>query len=135
MNIILAGKNYGWPNCVGTCNNPAYVDPVKLFTPQTIPPSGAMFYHGATIPGWDGSMLFAVLGLGNNNDAHHVHRLKFDRPGGTTVVDEQILWQNKFGRIRDVVEGPDGFLYFSTSNVGTSVCCNQGDDRIIRAHP
>src|SRR5437764_7617771 len=91
VRILLRGKNYGWPNCIGICNHPNYVDPVKLFTPQTIPPSDAAFYHGSTIPGWDGSMLFAVLGLGNNNDAHHVHRLKFDRIGGTTVVDEQIL--------------------------------------------
>jgi glucose/arabinose dehydrogenase len=36
--------------------------------------------------------------------------LKFDQPGGSRIVDEQVLWQNKFGRIRDVVEGPDGFL-------------------------
>jgi glucose/arabinose dehydrogenase len=66
-----------------------------------------------------------------------VHQLKFDRPGGSTVTFEQVLWANKFGRIRDVVEGPDGFLYFSTSNVGGSQSASAGpnDDRIIQAHP
>ena len=135
VNIIFAGKNYGWPTCVGICNNPAFVDPVKLFNPETAPPSGATFYHGTAIPGWDGTMLFAVLGLANNSFAHHVHQLRFDHPGGTAIVEEQILWQNRFGRIRDVAEGPDGFLYFSTSNVGTGVTGNPGDDRIVRAHP
>ncbi len=135
VNIISAGKNYGWPTCVGKCNNPSFVDPIKLFSPETAPPSGAMFYHGATIPGWDGSMLFAVLGLANNSFAHHVHQLTLNAPGGATVAGEQILWQNKFGRIRDVAEGPDGFLYFSTSNLHTSVIGNPGDDRIVRAHP
>jgi glucose/arabinose dehydrogenase len=135
VNIIFAGKNYGWPNCVGICNNPLYVDPIKLFNPQTAPPSGAMFYHGSVISGWDNAMLFAVLGLAGNNFAHHVHWMMLDKPGGMKVVNEQILWQNKFGRIRDVAEGPDGFLYFSTSNLHTSVTGNPGDDRIIRAHP
>ncbi|MGH9567719.1 MAG: PQQ-dependent sugar dehydrogenase, partial [Candidatus Angelobacter sp.] len=135
VNIILAGGNYGWPTCVGICNNPAFVDPVKLFNPQTAAPSGAMFYHGSTIPGWNGSMLFATLGLAGNTFAHHVHQLFFNAPGGRTVVQEQILWQGRFGRIRDVAEGPDGFLYFSTSNQHTSVTGNPGDDRIVRAHP
>lgn len=137
VNIIHAGGNYGWPNCVGLCNNPAYVDPVKLFSPQTVPPSGAVFYEGSTIAGWNDTMLFAVLGLDGNTDAHHVHQLKFDRPGGTNVVFEQELWANKFGRIRDVTEGPDGFLYFSTSNMGGSQSSQAGpnDDRIIQAHP
>jgi hypothetical protein len=34
-----------------------------------------------------------------------------------------------------VVEGPDGFLYFSTSNLHTTVTNHPGDDRIVRAHP
>lgn len=137
VNIIRSGGNYGWPNCVGICNNSAYIDPVKLFSPETVPPSGAMFYHGSTIPGWDGTMLFAVLGLNGNTNAHHVHQLKFDKPGGTNIVFEQILWANKFGRIRDVAEGPDGFLYFSTSNMGGSQSAQAGpnDDRIIQVHP
>jgi glucose/arabinose dehydrogenase len=135
VNIILAGGNYGWPTCVGICNNPSFVDPIRLFNPVTAAPSGATFYYGATISGWDGSMLSAVLGLANNTFAHHVHQLFLNGPGGRTVESEQILWQNRFGRIRDVVEGPDGFLYFSTSNLHTSVPNHPGDDRIIRAHP
>jgi glucose/arabinose dehydrogenase len=136
VNIIYIGKNYGWPNCVGICNNPAYVDPVKLFNPQTAPPSGAMFYHGSLIPGWDGSFLFAVLGLDGNTYAHHVHQLIFNKPGGTQIVSEQILWQNQFGRIRDVVEGPDGSFYFSTSDIPSQTSTpNPGDDKIIRAYP
>ena len=137
VNIIHAGGNYGWPTCVGICQNPAFVDPVKLFSSQTMPPSGAVFYQGTTIPGWSNSLLFAVLGLDSNMDAHQVHQLQFDNPGGTNVVFEQELWANKFGRIRDVTEGPDGFLYFSTSNVGSSQSSHPGanDDRIIQAHP
>ena len=95
-----------------------------------------MFYHGTLIPGWDGSFLFAVLGLVDNTYAHHVHQLKFDKPGGTTITFEQILWQNQFGRIRDVTEGPDGSLYFSTSNIpNQSANPGPNDDRIIRAYP
>ncbi|HJT54269.1 MAG TPA: PQQ-dependent sugar dehydrogenase [Candidatus Angelobacter sp.] len=135
VNIILAGGNYGWPTCVGICNNPSFVDPIRLFNPVTAAPSGATFYHGATISGWDGSMLIALLGLANNTFAHHVHQLFLNGPGGRTVESEQILWQNRFGRIRDVVEGRDGFLYFSTSNLHTTVPNHPGDDRIIRAHP
>ena len=136
VNIIQAGKNYGWPTCVGICGNAMFVDPIKLFTTQTIPPSGAMFYHGSTIPGWDNTFLFAVLGLDGNTAAHHVHQLQFDTVGGSTIVFEQALWANQFGRIRDVVEGPDGFLYFSTSDI-PSQSSNPGpnDDRIIRVHP
>jgi glucose/arabinose dehydrogenase len=136
VNIIQAGANYGWPTCTGICGNPAFVDPIKLFATQTIPPSGAMFYHGSVIPGWDGTFLFAVLGLDGNTNAHHVHQLQFDKVGGSTVVFEQALWQNQFGRIRDVVEGPDGFLYFSTSNLPSQGSqAGPNDDRIIRAHP
>ena len=135
VNIVTAGGNYGWPTCVGACGNAAFVDPVRLFTPVTAAPSGATFYHGTTIPGWDGSMLIGLLGLANNTFAHHVHQLFFNAPGGREVVSEQSLWHDKFGRIRDVVEGPDGFLYFSTSNLHTTVTNHPGDDRIVRAHP
>jgi len=135
VNLITAGGNYGWPTCVGICGNAALVDPVRLFNPVTAAPSGATFYHGTVIPGWDGSMLIGLLGLADNTYAHHVHQLFFNTPGGRDVMSEQSLWHDQFGRIRDVTEGPDGFLYFSTSNLHTTVTNHPGDDRIVRAHP
>ncbi len=128
VNFITAGGNYGWPICVGKCGNPAFIDPIRLWNPETLAPSGATFYYGNVIPQWDGSMLIASLGLPNNTYAHHIHRLKFDKPGGTNIVQEEILYRDLFGRIRDVVEGPDGFVYFSTSSGG-------GVDKIVRIRP
>jgi glucose/arabinose dehydrogenase len=128
VNIINAGSNYGWPTCVGICNDPHFVDPIKLFTGQSVPPSGATFYSGTAIPQWTGSMFFATLGLSGNTVAHHLHRIKFDKPGGTTISEEEVLFKDQFGRLRDVTEGPDGFLYFSTSN-------GKATDKIVRVRP
>lgn len=137
VNIIRAGKNYGWPNCVGSCNNPAFVDPIVNLAPNepSMPPTGGIFYSGSTIPGWNGSFLFGVLGLDNNPQAHQVRQITFNAPGGSTVTFQQALFMNKFGRIRDVAEGPDGFLYFATSNFRQGSKAANGDDRIIRVRP
>jgi glucose/arabinose dehydrogenase len=76
-----------------------------------------------------------VLGLAGNDTAHHVHQLQFNAPGGSTITFEQALFTNQFGRVREVAVGPDGFLYFSTANRGTSVTASADDDRILRARP
>jgi glucose/arabinose dehydrogenase len=128
INVIMAGKNYGWPTCVGMCANASFVDPVKLWSPMTAAPSGATFYNSTVIPQWNGSMLVATMGLADNTFAHHIHRIKFSAPGSTTVSEEEALYKDQFGRIRDVVQGPDGFVYFSTSNGG-------GMDKIVRIKP
>jgi glucose/arabinose dehydrogenase len=83
------------------------------------------FYTGTAIPQWTGSLFVALLGLADNTYAHHLHRLQIN---GTTVVSEEALYQNQFGRIRDVQQGPDGFLYFSSSN-------GAGTDVIVRVRP
>lgn len=128
VNLIQAGKNYGWPTCVGICSDPQFVNPIKLFSPETAAPSGATFYYGTAIPQWDGSLLFGTLGLPDNTFAHHLHRIKFDTVGGTKIVDEEVLYKDKYGRIRDVVEAPDGTVYFSSSNGG-------GTDVIVHVRP
>ena len=125
INLVQAGRNYGWPICIGRCNNPAFVDPVKLWAPETAAPSGMTFYTGTVIPQWTGNLFVATLGLADNTFAHHLDRLEIN---GSTVVNEESLFKDQFGRIRDVTQGPDGLLYFSSSN-GINV------DVIVRIKP
>jgi aldose sugar dehydrogenase len=125
VNFIQIGKNYGWPTCIGRCGKPEFVDPVKLWEPETCAPSGIAFYTGTAIPQWTGNLFVACLGLADNTYAHQLHRLQID---GSNVVSEESLFRDQFGRIRDVITGPDGFLYFSTSNGNDA-------DKIVRVKP
>jgi len=54
---------------------------------------------------------------------------------GRRVVTQENLLEGKYGRIRDVAEGPDGYLYFSTSNQDGRGSSAADDDRIIRLVP
>ncbi len=128
VNLVQMGKNYGWPTCIGACNNPQFTDPVKLWEPETAAPSGATFYDGNVIPQWNGSMLIALLGFADNTYARHLHRIQFTQPGTSQIASEEILFKNQFGRLRDVIQGPDGFVYFSSSN-------GNGSDVIVRVKP
>lgn len=132
---ITAGSNYGWPTCVGSCSNPSFVDPVVNLSPSgpSLPPAGATFYSGSTIPGWNGSLLIAILGLDDNTVAHHLHQVVFDSNGAAS--SQQSLFVNQYGRLRDVVEGPDGFVYMSTSNYQQGSKGAPNDDRILRVRP
>jgi glucose/arabinose dehydrogenase len=136
VNIIFAGANYGWPICVGICADPRFVDPVKLFFPDTAAPSGATFLRSNLVPQWTGSLFFGTMGFPGNDFARHLHRIVFD-VDGRTVLFEEPLFSSLFGRIRDAVEGPDGFIYFSNSNRdgrGGDVL-GPDDDRVVRIRP
>jgi glucose/arabinose dehydrogenase len=125
VNIIYPGANYGWPLCRGICGDPAYVDPIRLFFPETVPPAGAAFYGN--------SFYFGTLGFPGNTAARHIHMLTFDPVDPAAIIDDQVQF-DQFGRIRDVVAGPDGYLYFCTSNRdGRGADVQQpGDDKIYR---
>ena len=135
VNRITAGGNYGWPNCIGSCNTPAYIDPVLNLAPNppSLPPSGATFYSGSTIPRWDGSLLIAILGLDSDAQAHQLHQVFFGSDGNVSA--QESLFVGQFGRLRDVVEGPDGFVYMSTSNYQQGTLGGPNDDRILRVRP
>jgi glucose/arabinose dehydrogenase len=128
VNLIYRGANYGWPTCQGRCGDVRFVDPAKLFYPETAAPSGCTFYLSGVIPQWRDSFFLGSLGLADNTFAHHVHRIKFKAPASGTIVAEEALYRGKYGRIRNVVEGKDGYLYFMTSNGG-------GADKILRVRP
>jgi glucose/arabinose dehydrogenase len=123
INVIVPGANYGWPVVFGADQRP-FTSPVVVY-PEPLAPSGATF---VARPGsrWTGSFLFACL------RGEQLRRLVFD--GGSVVADEPLL-QHAYGRLRTVVEGPDGDLYVLTSNRDGRGVPVQADDRVLRISP
>jgi glucose/arabinose dehydrogenase len=134
VDLVQPGKNYGWPVCIGACKVAAYVDPVKLIAPETAAPTGASFIYSTIVPQWTGTLMFGTMGLRENTYARHIHQIKFAAPGDPTITEERAVFQGQFGRIRDVVESPNGFIYFSTSNSGV-LPLRTGDDRVVVIRP
>lgn len=124
VNVIAGGGNYGWPEAVGAPSVAPFRDPLLMYAGTALPPAGASFYAGAAIPAWTGDFFFASLGQ------RHLHRVVFDRCD--RVVELERLFANAYGRLRDVVEGPDGALYVATSNRDGRGRPTDDDDRILR---
>lgn len=115
VNIIWSGGNYGWPLCIGACMDKRWIDPIWYSVrPNSSPPAGAAFYNGDFYFGMLGTYSFSSPD--DYIHARQVHRFTFDQPGGVTIVDEASLYQMQYGRIREVIVGPNGYLYFTTSN-------------------
>jgi aldose sugar dehydrogenase len=119
LNLILPGVNYGWPVVghgvnyrTGTTIHEAtrregMEEPVHFWTPS-IATSGLMIYTGDAFPAWRGNIF--VGGLAGEQLA----RLTMD---GHRVLNEETLVQ-RMGRIRDVRQGPDGFIYLAIDHRG-----------------
>ena len=112
LNIIARGHNYGWPaitygiNYNGTTiskdtSRDGMDQPIVHWTPS-ISPSGLTIYSGDRFPAWRGNVFLGALsGL-------NLRRLEL-RDG--RVTHEEVLLAGRPQRIRDVRQGPDGFLY------------------------
>ncbi len=127
INILKPGANYGWPvvtfgiNYWGTkisdkTSAPGMEDPILQWTPS-IAPSGMAFYTGDKFPQWQGDLFVGALAK------QHLRRIKFD---GTKVVEQEELLIDRKDRIRDVRQGPDGFLYVIT---------DEPDGELLRLQP
>lgn len=125
VNLIKPGANYGWPIVIGDDGDEKFVKPVVHSGLETWAPSGCCFYTGRGNPEFSNSLFFAAL------RGRHLHRLVFDEDGHRVVLSEK-LFDGQFGRLRDVVEGPDGNLYILTSNRDGRGSPTPNDDRIIR---
>ncbi len=126
VNIIRRGGNYGWPDAKGADTGGGQYLPAAWHTGSgNIAPSGATFVRR---PGsaWNGSFVFGTL------RGEHLARLRIS---GARVVGVERLFDEQFGRIRNVVQGPDGALYLLTSNRDGRGDPKSGDDRIIRVVP
>lgn len=129
INIIRKGENYGWPEAVGAPGKKPYIDPVIAWK-RTTPPSGITFYKGGKLSDIKGDLFISSL------RSECLIRVRLKRDGAEyTVVTIERWFEGKYGRIRDVVEGPDGLLYFLTNNRDGRGRHKEGDDRIYRILP
>jgi aldose sugar dehydrogenase len=123
VNWLREGRNYGWPEAQGE-DHGRFQAPLVVYG-DAIAPSGGTF---VTLPGsaWTGDMLFGAL------VGEHIRRLSFD---GSEVTRDEPLFAGRFGRVRTVVEAPDGSLYALTSNRDGRGSPGDEDDRILRIVP
>lgn len=128
LNLIQGGGNCGWPAVSGRGGAPRFVDPILVFNPA-VAPAGATFYSGDQLSPWRGSLFFATL------RGQHLHRVVLRGPDFLEIETDERLFEGEFGRLRDVVQGPDGLVYFTTSNRDGRGSPSASDDRILRIVP
>ncbi|MBF0248815.1 MAG: PQQ-dependent sugar dehydrogenase [Alphaproteobacteria bacterium] len=117
INIVRAGRNYGWPvigygrhysgETIGVGARKAGMEqPIHYWDPS-IAPSGMAFYTAERFPAWKGNLFVGALKY------RLIARLTLD---GDTVVGEERMLMDLQERIRDVRQGPDGYLYILTDS-------------------
>lgn len=136
VNLISKAGNYGWPTVQGFAESVEEtsfkglhqtVDPLKAWTP-TIGPAGLDYYFSDRIPELKNSLLLVTL------KGKSLRTLKLSSDG-KQILDENIFFENKFGRIRDLCVSPAGDIYISTSNRDWNPVAGfpmPEDDRIIK---
>jgi len=129
INIVQKAGNYGWPEAIGAPGIKGLADPVIVWK-ETTPPSGMTFYNGDRLPHLKGDLFVATL------RSETLIRIRLGNDKRRPVKIER--WfasdfdKGKYGRLRDVVQGPDGALYFLTNNRDGRGKPQPGDDRIYR---
>ncbi|MEN9416640.1 MAG: hypothetical protein RI988_260 [Pseudomonadota bacterium] len=117
LNIVQGGRNYGWPvvtygrnygtgTAIGEVGpKPGIEMPLRHWVPQSVAPSGLAFVTSERYPGWKGSLVMGTL------RGQSLIRLSLE---GRRVTGEERLLTSLGQRIRDVRQGPDGWLYLLT---------------------
>ena len=113
VNIIEPGKDYGWGVAsmglepgVNHLHMPGMTDPITFFNPS-IGPSGITFYTGDKFPAWKGNLF--ITGMVGEK------LIRMEIKGRQIVSQEPVI--SGYGRIRDVLTGPDGNLYLLLQNM------------------
>ncbi len=117
INIDLAGKNYGWPKASYGSHYDGtpipddhaaqgFAEPVFHWNPS-ISPSGLLFYTGDRFPAWKGDLFTGAL--------NGMALIRLHLENGKPVKEERLL-QDLKERIRDVRQGPDGWIYLLTDS-------------------
>jgi glucose/arabinose dehydrogenase len=123
--VARKGDNLGWPTLY-SCEAAEGLVSASLTWDRAVPPGGAAVYTGDAISEWKGSLLVGSLG------AQHLHRVVFDTAHPVRVAQHEVYLQGEWGRLRDVLMGPDGHLYVTTSNCDGRGNCGARKDVILR---
>src|SRR5262245_36989750 len=124
INLIKPGGNYGWPEATCAVSRPKLVDPLVCWPDTTTPPGGIAFAGD--------DLLVATL------KSEALIRLRLSGPDANYRPREIQRWfsspgsRGRYGRLRDVVRGPDGAFYVLTSNRDGRGNHKPEDDRILR---
>ena len=134
LNIILKGRNYGWPEVRGFCNTQTEIDfcndsnvvePLVAWTP-TIAVGGIDYYDHSMFPGLANSILMVTL------KDQSLYQLQLNSNFDSVISTTEIAGIN-FGRLRDLCIAPDGRIFISTSNSSASGT-GALEDRIIELY-
>jgi glucose/arabinose dehydrogenase len=112
LNVIEPGENYGWPEVEGEGGGGRFTDPVQVWRTDDASPSGlAVIDDTVFVANLRGEVLRAI---------------PVDEPGTARE-----LYAGEHGRLRSVLEGPDGTLWIVTNNTDGRGQPRDGDDRIL----
>ncbi len=129
INIIEKGRNYGWPDVKGYCDESGeqsfctannVKEPIQAWTP-TIATCGLDYYNKDLIPQWKNSLLLVAL------KNARLYQMKLNS-AYTTITETNEYFTNDHGRMRDLCISPAGKVYICTSNGG-------GNDKIVQVDP
>lgn len=128
VNVTRGGAHHGWPvrsygcnygapvgsDCAigGGTHAPTYTEPATTWVPTSIAPSGLAWYTAGRIPAWQGNLFTGALA------GQALWRLVCD---GDRIVHREVLLRELGQRIRDVRQGPDGWLYLLTDGSNAQV--------------
>jgi glucose/arabinose dehydrogenase len=114
LNEITAGSNYGWPIVEGVQRRTGFVDPIYAWHPEDASPSGLVWVHNTLfMTSLRGERLWVISGV---------------RPAENLRVTS--WFEATVGRVRDASVGPDGSLWFITSNTDGRGDPRDGDDKL-----
>ncbi|MDH5596531.1 MAG: PQQ-dependent sugar dehydrogenase [Candidatus Peregrinibacteria bacterium] len=125
VNHIVPGGNYGWPLVSHDRNLEGMITPIVQFTPAE-PPGSLMIYSGKLFPQFKNNLFFGSL------KGEGLMRITLSETDPNHAVSTEKLFAGEFGRIRDIIEGPNGSIYFSTSNQDGRGDPKEGDDKIYK---
>lgn len=137
INVIRAGRNYGWPvvsygsdysgrptgglgPVKGDRRQEGMEEPFLFWNPSPAV-GGITIYTGDKFPAWKGNIFVGALGAGSHLGARQLHRIVLNRDGLPQRGGDWTMLYELKRRIRDVKQGPDGFLYLTVDAVEGAV--------------